>query len=223
MRKITPAPIHETRVCLNCHGSYRCHPREWANNFRKRKYCRQQCAATALGKLKTYLTKIKCHYCNSSFKQRNSSDKFCSKICYWKNKIGKPNIHPKKKVRREKIICPNCGQGRFFRLKEISQKRRYCSRKCYRSIKNKYPENRNIVINQSPRFDKIKLFVKERDGYKCQKCFHDFNKNPKRMIVHHIRDRKSFDGISRKIHPVADDPSNLILVCYRCHQLEHTP
>jgi len=59
---------------------------------------------------------------------------------------------------------------------------------------------------------KIQIRIKERDHWKCQKCFSDTN-----LCVHHI---DLSGGEQHHIHSNNND-DNLLTLCASCHTKEH--
>ncbi|MDY2816146.1 MAG: HNH endonuclease, partial [Bullifex sp.] len=60
-------------------------------------------------------------------------------------------------------------------------------------------------------FDNVKEYVRWRDGFKCQHCYHKGGSDTK-LEVHHVIQRK--DGGS-------DRPDNLVTLCHDCHAALH--
>jgi 5-methylcytosine-specific restriction endonuclease McrA len=53
--------------------------------------------------------------------------------------------------------------------------------------------------------------VKERDGYKCQRC--GSTPDPRGLHTHHL--------FTRSIKPLRHEDDNLITLCYGCHRWAH--
>ncbi|MDD7535549.1 MAG: RNA-guided endonuclease IscB, partial [Bullifex sp.] len=75
------------------------------------------------------------------------------------------------------------------------------------------PDVEGVGYQQGPQygFDNVKEYVRWRDGFKCQHCYHKGGSDTK-LEVHHVIQRK--DGGS-------DRPDNLVTLCHDCHAALH--
>ena len=75
------------------------------------------------------------------------------------------------------------------------------------------PDVEGVGYQQGPQygFDNVKEYVRWRDGFKCQHCYHKGGSDTK-LEVHHVIQRK--DGGS-------DRPDNLVTLCHDCHSALH--
>ena len=75
------------------------------------------------------------------------------------------------------------------------------------------PDVEGVGYQQGPQygFDNVKEYVRWRDGFKCQHCYHKGGSDTK-LEVHHVIQRK--DGGS-------DRPDNLVTLCHDCHTALH--
>lgn len=227
MRKIYPAPPDEKRVCEVCGESFTCGKREWAWKFRERPTCGRKCAGILRARKRTYLTEMPCTFCGNPFKPRNDDDKFCSRPCYWESKKRQPATYIPPRIQRVKVSCPPCHVTHWKRPKEVEQGSKFCSRLCYRmfhlkqGLGKRFPALGSNDFYLSVVWSRLKRMVKQRDAYTCQACKRVFSPKSPGMIVHHIRPRECFHTHGASLHPVADDPGNLMTLCRGCHQKTH--
>lgn len=113
----------------------------------------------------------------------------------------------------QKCICPVCKKV-FYRKKSQATGRRFCSKQCYG--KGELRENNHMWKGgktDTPYYygvdwKEIRLKILERDKFKCRTCG-----RKKNLHVHHIVPFSEFDNYDE-----ANDPSNLITLCGRCHR-----
>lgn len=74
----------------------------------------------------------------------------------------------------------------------------------------KHKKERDKLIG-SYKWQKLRLYIIDRDGCLCQRCLHKYNKyNSDKLTVHHILSRYTHE------HLVYEE-SNLITLCQRCN------
>ena len=141
---------------------------------------------------------VKCDYCKTKINRTISSMKFnkhyfCNKTCRTKYFM---NL-------RYKVKCYYCNKiilkskFRFF-----NQKIFFCNKKCLKKYYDKYGKS-----EYSSEFNnKLKEFVRKRDGYRCQCCGVHQKECGKALDIHHIDYNKN-----------NNDPINLIALCSSCH------
>lgn len=67
-----------------------------------------------------------CHNCNKKMVRRPSEqNKFCSRSCYWKSKIGTKNIN-----RQIEVECSNC-KKKYSLPPSHKKDQNFCSKKCW--------------------------------------------------------------------------------------------
>lgn len=160
--------------------------------------------------------KIKCPVCQKVFANpfHYRQSKYCSKACWAKRN---PQIT---------IECEYCGKS-IWVYKSQSDRKKYCSRKCYaldQRIKQKGNKSHlwqggktnSLQIHRTRSiYRKWRLSVFERDSYTCQLCGKRSG-NGKKIIIHahHIEE---FSKHTNKRY----DINNGVTLCNKCHILQH--
>ena len=190
--------------------------------WKKAVYCNRACYEKHRDK-----RLVKCVVCGKEIKiignryKKSQTKRFtCSVKCMGEKNRGTNNSNygnhvlagknnPSYKA-RHRINCLMC--GRFVWAIEFYRgKRKFCSRKCqheYSVGKNssgwhggKSKEEYPYTFN-----NRLKRFVRNRDGYKCQICGVPQQECINALCVHHIDYNKQNNEVS-----------NLISLCYKCH------
>ena len=109
-------------------------------------------------------------------------------------------------------VCLNCHEDFEY---GHSCTGKYCSTRCssdHRSTEHKKKNLRLFEAGQLTQRPRIKEFVIERDGYKCNECsLTDWNNKPITLWIDHI------DGDASN-----NDPSNFRLMCPNCDSQSDT-
>lgn len=227
MRIVRPAPADEIRICVICSAAFTCRPNEWDYGFRHRPTCGKTCGIILGAQRRRRLSTRPCGHCQTPFTPRNWKEKSCSRPCYFANKKGRPATYIPPSVQRVLVACPWCLIMHPKRPKEIQGRNVFCSRPCYRKFQAQqhlgthFPSEDANAFYLSAAWGRLKRAAKKRDAYTCQACLHIFDMHSPGMIVHHIRPRELFDTQGKDVHPVADDPQNLVTLCRGCHQKTH--
>lgn len=172
----------------------------------------------------SYLTK-KCEICGIEFRTKKSHyerRKTCSKSCYAKlqsiNNSGKGN--PNYRGGNDIYTCFICGKE-ISASKSIHKVKKCCSKECtskmmsirYTGFNN--PAWRGGISCYGDIWPYQRELARERDNNICQICGATSNENGKRLDVHHIKPFKIFSN------PIeANNLSNLITLCRKCHRKE---
>jgi hypothetical protein len=184
------------RVCEECWMPY---PWKYHDNGHKPKYCKN-CQYVVAGRhqkeIKPLIDSI-CAECNSPFKAKRKSKKFCSKKCAHRN-------HQKNLTVR--LDCAFCGKV-FMRNngdanKSKNKKRIFCGLECMFAAKIKDVPGTNVfgsVRKWFSRFGRMK---------ECSRCH--YSEEPGILVLHH-KDRNRENNAM----------DNLEVLCPNCHTLEH--
>ena len=224
-RRWYPAPPDEIRHCIICGKPFTCHPHEWPESFRKRQTCGVQCGKILQARRMIQYPERWCPSCYTLFKPRDKDHIFCSRACFSISKRGQPASYIPPRIARVTLACPQCGKIHEKREKEA--RRKFCSRVCWRlfhreqGLGKRYPF---VVTNDfylSAAWSRLKRAIKKRDHYTCQACLFVFHPKAPGMVVHHIRPRELFHTEGIALHPLADAPANLVMLCRSCHQKTH--
>lgn len=154
---------------------------------------------------------IKCEQCNTSFEVVKSSfQRFCSRHC-------KDRWWSEHRIKEKK--CSGCGL--LFKYSSTKARQpRYCNRECYFSHIGG-PANPNWkggpIPYYGPHWDKIAAEIRKRDLV-CQHCGMTPEQNGVALDVHHIILIRKFNKDFKR----ANNPTNLIALCKRCHVRCHT-
>lgn len=203
-------------ICPTCNKEF--HFEYW----RKRKYCSQKCYKKIREK-----HIVNCISCNKQIKiignryKKSKTKRFtCSRKCMgiYNRGINNPNYDNHKLLGKNNpnwkdkhlIKCLECNKEILVKhcLKEI---RKFCSREC----QHKYSVGENASgwkggkSNEDYPYtfnEKLKTFVRKRDGHKCQVCGVPQQECIKALCVHHIDYNK-----------MNSEVNNLISLCYKCH------
>ncbi|MEH7885542.1 HNH endonuclease [Bacillus sp. JJ1609] len=168
----------------------------------------------------------KCPICEKTFcvpKNRESTAKYCSKLC-----LGKANgIRGRKDYRRRvKISCSYCRIEIEKKPSEITTYN-FCSISC---MGNYYAESKMFSGENSgtwsggdinyygPNWLAQRRKARERDRYTCQECGLT-EQYGHELSVHHIKHFRDFNGDWEQ----ANQLSNLVTLCeYPCHRKRHS-
>lgn len=226
-RHIYPAPPDEVRICEICGKPYACGLREWASRFRQRRTCGIACSSILRGAGRRYLLPRPCAYCREMFAPRNESDKFCSQSCYGLSKKGAPASYIPPKTPRIEFACPGCETIHLKLPSRVNGNIAFCSRECYLRFRQRgnlggmASSRRKNAFYLSTTWERLRRAIKRRDDFTCQCCQRIFSPASGGMAVHHIRPRHLSEDATTTLHPVADAMTNLVLLCWSCHQKVH--
>ncbi len=161
--------------------------------------------------------KLTCKQCGEAiYKYQSQIDagegKFCSRKCYHESMKGVDLFADggrgvKQRIRVD-INCSHCGKL-FEIVPSRLGMRKYCSKACYLEATKAVLTNIK-QLRESSTYKEWRLFVYNRDGFKCQSC----GTIGKNLNAHHIV-------------PVAVDPTRIfdenngITLCVECHKLAH--
>lgn len=156
-----------------------------------------------------------CLACGKSFKADRSRakynrGKYCSVDC------KKRHCRQKNPNKWRHLRCPSC--EKTFSAPTYEPRRRYCSMKCkvghYKGAVS--PLYRGKLKARGQNWPRMKRLVLRRDEYHCSDCNisrDELRRTKKRVLeVHHLRPVRFF--VDKE---AANDPSNLITLCYKCH------
>jgi 5-methylcytosine-specific restriction endonuclease McrA len=225
----------QTFICLGCKKAFQ---KIWFPGRKRPKYCNTSCR-------KFHRITMTCKTCGKIFelppsrKTRMYCSKECShegqkrtkKICKWcgiafhptsNQNIGFCSLQcsadSKKDTRLEKS-CEIC--GKIFQVKKGYTHARFCSLQCSaKGIAKKGADNPmwrgGHITYRGPNWSMQAKQARKRDNYTCQMCKHQ-QKTPS-LCVHHIIPCRKFNGD----YETANDLSNLITLCQRCHAIVET-
>jgi len=176
----------------------------------------------------------KCRYCNAFFMPKAFNHIYCSHVCKNKGEVEKRSTRPKS------LICKYCNKE----YSPYSSINKYCSAECRinneksKRTKNWSTEKANSIKGENnPAYrngnycrskkktnigqrlfernrDKLKINIIEEYGYlHCQYCNIS---NSLRWETHHIIFRSE-----KPLHKYLHYPTNLVLLCIRCHNEFH--
>lgn len=188
-----------TITCENCGKDFK---RFKSQLVGKNNFCSRRCANES-----RLIHVYKCEVCGKIFHKSQSKGKkarFCSKPCAYKQlKIERNPPNTK---------CSNCGKLLHVNpyLLDV-QNNFYCSNECRKAgmtfyLKQIPPIQRIYSLTE---WRKLRLQIIERDNHTCQHCGLKPGKHSK-LQVHHIKRRKEGG---------ADEPENLITLCFSCHKI----
>lgn len=195
----------EMRACPVCKKSF------WVAgcNKEERRYCSWACYASVQG--------------DGRRKGVKRSAETCKKISI--ARTGKPV--PARRKPPVKLICEQC-KNTFVVINapSVSAVRRFCSTSCWYSHCHEHPEATGRFIDNRAQtkyaaawrgrnWQQQKRKVLKRDNFTCVECRRPWPKV--RIAVHHKRAFKLFKHNWRKANQV----SNLIVLCARCHKKYH--
>lgn len=166
-----------------------------------------------------------CATCGKAFERKPSQlakygQSFCSRTCA---NVGREV--PNHKLRTGQwLLCEMCGKA-IWRTAATTSSHNYCSLPCANShnrdvrssikpnmqgAKHPHWQGGRSFLPYAPGWSKrIKMAIKERDGFQCRVC----DLAPEdlgRLVIHHIDHQKT-----------NHHPSNLITLCRSCHSRVH--
>jgi len=161
---------------------------------------------------------ITCSNCGKDFetcRSRQDEKKYCSNECYYADSD------------REFIDCEVCGDT-FKVHGKYTDDARFCSQDCYGEWLSETNSGEDCwnyqgkdafkrEIDYGPGWnEKIRHYVRARDGYKCRDCGisqdKHLEKTGKRLHVHH-----TIPARDREDPQVYNAVGNLITLCSKCH------
>lgn len=212
-------PVY-TVECACCHKDF-----EVPYMKRSARFCSRSCQATgsqvsgALSVKKTSLCKI----CSKPF-EHYGDKATCSELCYSRflsqARIGENNPAFKKE-KEIKGNCPNCKKDFSYTRGGIAKGRRkiFCTRVCHVDYVSKHGQW--CSFHDEQKWDPTKYVgfsrkiadeIRERDGHKCVLCSGASKaKHTSNLPIHHI----DYDTNNQ-------DPSNLVTLCVRCHNMTNS-
>lgn len=180
-----------------------------------------------------------CDQCGDEYNQydyRNEKKEreFCSDGCYrnWRSENIVGENHPLWSGGDVEIECRVCGETVYRRRAYVdNRENQFCGYECYGKWRSE-----NITGESHPRYkpDKEDISYGQnwhrqrerclgRDGYECRTCEmsreQHLEKYEKDLNVHHIKKLRSFDTGDGINYEAANSLSNLITLCYSCHQM----
>lgn len=173
------------------------------------KFCGRQCASLRTGERRreNAIRRKNCVTCGRVFESLASRvQKYCSRVC----------LHKAQKVNTWVVMaCDQC-KAKIRRLTSSRKKHRFCSVKCrmafYVGPKNSSWRGGHSSLRGSSWLRRAAA-VRDRDGHVCQRCGLLESENGGRALtVDHIKPWRAFED-----KEAANDPSNLIAICNRCH------
>lgn len=174
-------------------------------------YCSRQCYSQSrrIGTV--------CPNCKRTFWYHKSwPRKYCSARCAG---LANMNCLGKKRPITYRRFCIQCGKEITGNVKW--RKSRFCSLACFgewQSIHRTGPNSGNWRGGHEsyygPSWHTARRAARKRDGYTCQRCGKQKKELAHRPYVHHKIPFREF-GLERHIQ--ANDLSNLISVCSKCH------
>lgn len=183
-------------ACRSC-GKRVPHPQQ--------KACSWACAA----ELKRTAPTRTCPVCRRSYRPSGRIRlKYCSRRCY--NVVRSADAF-------ESFNCDHCQKScQRRKIRSRPREHRFCSRTCRERfyIGEHHTHWRGgSDPNRGAKWLKIAAAIRERDGHICRRCGKTEADNGRRLDVDHIRPWRSFEHESE-----ANDPSNLVSLCGRCHK-----
>jgi endogenous inhibitor of DNA gyrase (YacG/DUF329 family) len=159
---------------------------------------------------------------------------FCSKDC--------ANIHRGKNIRGEnhpnwtggkvEVECHTCGESlKRKRVNVEDRDNQFCDHECYgewRSENVRGEEHPNFNpdvedIDYGENWWRKRRECLERDGYQCATCGMSREEHKEEygrdLSVHHRKKIREFDTGDGIDHERANDLSNLVTLCYGCHNI----
>ena len=224
----------EPKICEWCNKRYYHRVgEEKACQFKRRKFCSNECKLQAL---KAFNTGKPAH--NNQQKERTciwcgkkemvapaySTRPFCSRKCMgeWmsKNMTGQKAGHFQGgEIKRNCLVCNKEFTFDKGEAKRSPKSRLFCSQSCkakFYSVKERNPNWKggitpeNMVIRNSKEAREWKQAVLSRDEYTCQKCG-----AVEGLHVHHIKPFSKFSDLRFEVN-------NGITLCERCHYEVHS-
>lgn len=173
--------------------------------------CSAKCAY-ALRKLKTRPPR-RCLVCQTEYFPKGQIRlKYCSIRCYDTVRMAESS---------ESFSCARCGKAVTRRKVRTRPKQfMFCGRDCARGFitGEKHALWRGGGDpNRGVGWVKLAASIRERDGYECRRCRLSQFENGEALAVDHIRPWRSFDNKKE-----ANDPSNLVSLCKKCHGYKTT-
>lgn len=145
------------------------------------------------------LTRI-CEFCKKIYQSyKDLNLKFCSKICYWKSKKGKPIKH------QPHLIQSFLAKGKKPKNYELFRRKSF--EKQWKG--GVTPEHERI--RKSKIYKDWRISVFKRDNFKCQNCGYTGNK----LEAHHVKPFALYPELRFDI-------DNGKTLCKECHDLEET-
>jgi len=185
------------KTCEYCHKVF-------TTQDRRQTFCSRQCYENQHTSLKSFI----CEQCSATFQSNDNgwrANRFCCMACYTTYRRS----HSKKKLRHFK--CAYCGKRASVNDIDYYAEQRFCSLRCSARYRFEY---KNDKCTYGPNWHGQRLKARARDKNSCKKC----GKKTGRLHVHHIVEFREF-GIER--YKEANDLSNLVTLCPRCHHHTH--
>lgn len=179
-------------------------------------YCSRECYFEGRWGHEKRIKFIKCLNCGTEFmKHISDKDKFCSKQCADKYRIGKPLLKRRRRLTKK---CEWCGKIFDRPITNFHSKHYFCCHKCSALWWAEYGlHGKNhpnwIGGKYNPYFDGWKMVRKEvlkKYNNKCAICGKT-GKNG-RIEIHHIKPLRLI-----KYKKTANRLKNLIALCPKCH------
>lgn len=156
---------------------------------------------------------LKCRRCGEEFYRKPSAvgtARFCSRECQFEAfKTGKPRS------------CRECGKTYYVPPSQVKHRgSKFCSDVCkaaamsrgYRDVKNHKWQGARIKVSRLDAY--FSLYIRLRDGFKCQRCGRQFVEGA------HGLDNSHYIGRANK--RMRFDPENCDAMCRGCHQYFET-
>lgn len=198
-------------TCANCQAPFRLH-KSRIERF-KAVYCSRKCAS--IGRT-IFVTKL-CFICSKPITRkafRMKGEKvFCDAKCF-------AQYVPTYKTDRIEVSCDGCGQTMLAHPSKVKRNKKvFCGWECRNqhiigTNNPSYTNGRGLYFYYGPNWKSQRRKILIRDNRTCQYC----GKQPKGkrgLEVHHITPAFNFNGD----YVAANDPSNLITLCVKCHKL----
>lgn len=109
-------------------------------------------------------------------------------------------------IRYGRAYCPTCEK----QVSEWREKKREEAKKKYMKKYNKQRDPKYGEFYRSKAWRSLKAYFLAAHGYRCERC------GAIAEVVHHKQRIQTPDGWERRL-----DPTNLELLCNRCHNDEH--
>lgn len=202
-------------------------------------YCSLKCAGEGYkiyftGKNSTHYSKVEvqCAHCKTTLVRKKfllakRKNHFCSRACFgkWKSQNAKGRNSPH--YNHAPVICAQCGNEFLTTPARINNDgRNFCNSKCFgrwlsdnRSGDNNHLWKGGRLHYYGPNWQHQRKKARERDSFTCQHCGIAESDLDRELDVHHITPFREF-GI--EMYKKANDLSNLICLCVRCHKIEET-
>ena len=149
-----------------------------------------------------------CIICKSQVfveRYRINITKFCSRQCYWKFLVGKPNLilkrYGKTRIGKRNSFFGKRHTVKTKKLISESRKGKYCGELNHNWRNNSSLEEYGKAFNS-----RLREQIRFRDNYKCQLCGCPQIENYRRLDIHH----EDYDKKNNAFN-------NLISLCHSCH------